>query len=143
MGKMKIYLAGGMSGLSYDEQVKWRKEFVSSLMESLAGHTDFEVTIPPYYYSTADGMSVQDSEREVMEFLLNRLRRSDLVVVNFNVPQSIGTAMEVATARELRVPIIGINSTDADLHPWLIESCVKIFGEISWAAEHVRDYYLS
>lgn len=144
MGKIKIYLAGGMSGLSYDEQIQWRRDFVANLMECLGGRANFEVTIPPYYYTTAyPEAQVQDSEREAMEFLLNRLRHSDLVVVNFNVPQSIGTAMEIAIAKELRIPVIGIKSENIELHPWLTESCIKMFNDASWAAEHVRDYYLS
>lgn len=142
MGKMKIYLAGGMGGLSYDEQIKWRRDFATALMESLGGRTSFEVTIPPYYYPV-DDIRVQDSEREVMEFLINRLRHSNLIVVNFNVPRSIGTAMEVATARELRIPIIGINPTDEEIHPWLMESCTKMFKDMSWAVEHIKEYYLS
>lgn len=141
---MKIYLAGGMSGLSYDEQMQWRRDFVANLMERLGGRANFEVTIPPYYYTTAyPEVKVQDNEREAMEFLLNRLRHSDLVVVNFNAPQSIGTAMEIAIAKELRIPIIGIKPENTELHPWLTESCIKMFTDASWAVEHVRDYYLS
>lgn len=60
---------------------------------------------PPLYYSP--NQPYHKNEREVMEYELDRLRKSDVVIVNFNIPKSIGTAMEVAVARENRIPIIG------------------------------------
>ena len=65
-----------------------------------------------------------------------------MVVVNFNVPNSIGTAYEVAVARENRIPIVGINITNAELHPWLVESCLKVFPSLELAAKYVEEYLI-
>jgi nucleoside 2-deoxyribosyltransferase len=83
-----------------------------------------------------------ESEREAFEYDLYKLRQSDIVVVYFNVPKSIGTAYEMAVAREHNIPIIGINATEEVLHPWLVESCLKIFPTIESAAKYVAEYLL-
>ena len=132
-----IYLSGGMSNLSLTEQLSWRIEF-QHLADSFISEHHIECFIPPYYYNYVD--KKPDSEREVFEYDLYRLRNSDVVVVNFNVPKSIGTAYEVAVARENGIPIVGINTTNAELHPWLTESCLKIFSSLESAAKYVGAY---
>lgn len=72
------------------------------------------------------------SEREIMEYDLHRVRKSDAIIVNFNDPKSIGSACEMATAYQLRIPIIGLCENGEEwqiqnLHPWLKEFCTRIF----------------
>lgn len=141
---MKIYLSGGMSGLTYLEQMEWR----NGVTESILYRSDmFDVKpvpdffSPPLYYQI--GENLHKSEREVMEFDLYRLRTSDLVIVNFNSPNSIGTAMELMLARELRIPIVGLSENENTvLHPWLVECCGRIFSNKYDLAEYVVHYYL-
>lgn len=139
---MYIYLAGGMSNLSLDEQTKWRSNIKDAI---LYGEYDFNIKpyffSPPLYYNLEDNR--HKTEREVMVFDLNRLRKSDLVVVNFNVPESLGTAMELAVAYENRIPIIGLNEKSIDLHPWLIECCTRICDNMYELVEHVSEFYLN
>jgi len=78
-----------------------------------------------------------------MEFDLYNLRCSDLVIVNFNSPNSIGTAMELMLAKELKIPIIGINEENKQLHPWLIECVVKMFKKLEDAWMYVSNFYLN
>ena len=134
-----IYLSGGMSNLSLDEQLSWRIEF-QQLADNFISEHVVECFIPPYYYNYMDKMP--ESEREAFEYGLYRLRHSDVVVVNFNVPKSIGTAYEIAVARENRIPIVGINIEKVELHPWLVESCLKIFDTVESAAKYVGQYLL-
>lgn len=134
-----IYLSGGMSNLSLNEQLAWRVEF-QHLADGFDSEHHIECFIPPYYYNYVDKMP--ESEREAFEYDLYRLRHSDVVVVNFNVPKSIGTAYEIAVARENRIPIIGINKTEEEIHPWLIESCLKVFNTIESAAKYVGEYLI-
>jgi nucleoside 2-deoxyribosyltransferase len=134
-----IYLSGGMSNLSLDEQLAWRVEF-QHLADGFDSEHHIECFIPPYYYNYVDKMP--ESEREAFEYDLYRLRHSDIVVVNFNVPKSIGTAYEIAVARENRIPIIGINKTEEEIHPWLIESCLKVFNTVESAAKYVEEYLI-
>ena len=69
------------------------------------------------------------NEREIMEYDLYRVRKSDVVIVNFNDPKSIGSACEMSVAHELKIPIIGLceNGENEFLHPWLKEFCTRIF----------------
>ena len=134
-----IYLGGGMSGLSLDEQLSWRVKF-QHLVDGFDSEYHIECFIPPYYYNYVDKMP--ESEREAFEYDLYRLRHSDVIVVNFNVPKSIGTAYEIAVARENRIPIVGINEAHNEIHPWLVESCLKIFGTLESAAKYVEEYLI-
>lgn len=134
-----IYLSGGMSTLSLDEQLAWRIKF-QHLADNFVSEHHIECFIPPHYYNYVD--KTPESEREAFEYDLYRLRNSDVVVVNFNVPKSIGTAYEIAIAREHRIPIIGINTEKAELHPWLLESCLKVFSTIESAAKYVEEYLI-
>lgn len=138
----RIYMAGSMSGLTYEEQTKWRnkvRNVITCGMYDYARKPCF--FSPPEFYNFED--KYHESEREVMEYDLNRLRNSDLVVVNFNRPDSIGTAIEIAVAYERRIPVIGLNENGEKLHPWLDESCIRIFTDMKEMCEHIVDYYLN
>lgn len=137
---MIVYLSGGMSGLNYDEQLAWRNKFIKSMLFRTGANVDVKFFNPPLYYSP--NQPYHKNEREVMEYELDRLRKSDVVIVNLNIPKSIGTAMEVAVARENRIPIIGINELNQSLHPWLVESCLRICGTIDEAEKYLTDYFL-
>lgn len=69
------------------------------------------------------------SEKEIMEYDLYKVRKSDVIIANFNDPSSIGTACEIAIAHEYSIPIIGLCEHDEEnnLHPWLKEFCSRIF----------------
>ena len=83
-----------------------------------------------------------ESQREVMEYDLHRVRNSDLIITNFNAPGSIGSACEMAIAHEKKIPIIGLceNGEKEDIHPWLKEFCNRIFSDreelITFVAQH-------
>ena len=134
-----IYLSGGMSNLSLVEQLSWRTKF-QQLADNFISEHHIECFIPPYYYNYEN--KLPESEREAFEYDLYRLRHSDIVVANFNVPKSIGTAYEIAIAWEHRIPIVGINTTNEELHPWLVESCLKVFPSIESAAKYVEEYLI-
>ena len=77
-----------------------------------------------------------------MEFDLYKVRNSDLIIVNFNDPNSLGTMAELAIAYEKRIPIIGLNEDRNELHSWQIEMCARIFDNIGDMIMYVKDYYL-
>ena len=74
---------------------------------------------------------------------MNAVRKSDLIIANFNDPKSIGTAAELAIAYDRHIPIIGINKSGAELHPWLVEFTTRICEDIREAVEHTVDFYLN
>ena len=140
MDKVKFYMAGGMAGLSVEEQMEWRKDIKKRINNSLI-HDSTYFFQPPYYYQP-DG-DYHRSEREGRDFDLNRLRHSDVVIVNFNVPSSIGTAQELAVAYEHRIPVIGLNENKNELHPWLYECCTRICETREELVEHIVNFYLN
>lgn len=140
MENVRIYLAGGMSGLSIEEQVQWRNQFKNAIKYNYEPTKSYDVFSPPDYYSPST--DAHKSEREVMEFELAHLRKSDLVVVNFNVPESLGTAMELMVAKENNIPVVGLNKNGVVLHPWLVECTTRICDDIKELVEHVVKFYL-
>jgi nucleoside 2-deoxyribosyltransferase len=142
MTEVKFYLAGGMGGLSIEEQTAWRNDIekmITPYGEDVGVSTYF--FSPPYYYQP-DG-DYHKSEKEARDFDLNRLRHSDVVIVNFNVPNSIGTAQELAVAYEHRIPVIGLNEDANELHPWLYECCTRICETKQELLEHIVNFYLT
>ena len=141
METFRIYLAGGMSGLSWEEQTAWRTKICNEMYDFCDNYdVDVEAIDPTDYYNFKEPK--HKSEKEVRNFDLHKLRRSDLVIVNFNSPNSIGTAQELAVAYEHRIPVIGLNEKNCELHPWLVECCERIFDDIEDLIEYVQDFYL-
>lgn len=142
METVKIYLSGGMGDLSFEEQSKWRKQVINAIK------FNYECEKKPVFFNPVDYYNFTEvrykSEREVMEFDLNALRNSDLVIVNFNDPKSLGTCAELAIAKELHIPVIGINKdNEQELHPWLIEFTTRMCYDIKEAVEHAVEFYLN
>ena len=81
------------------------------------------------------------TEGEIRRFELYSLKKSDLVLVNFNAPRSIGTAQELAVANENGIPVIGVNEAN-EIHPWLLECVDKMFDNMSDALFYIENYYL-
>ena len=142
METCRIYLSGGMGNLTFEEKSKWRNQVINAI-----NFGDYHYEKKPIFFNPVDYYNFTDvrykSEKEVMNFDLNALRHSDLVVVNFNDPSSLGTCAEIAIANELRIPVIGINKDSQKLHPWLECFCDRMCSDIREAVEHVVDFYLN
>ena len=140
MDKVKFYMAGGMAGLSVEEQMEWRNDIKKRINNSLIHYPTYFFQ-PPYYYQPNG--NYHRSELEAMRYDLDRLRHSDVMIVNFNIKGSIGTAMEVAIAHENRIPIIGLNESNQDIHPWLFVSCTRVCKTREELVEHIVNFYLN
>ena len=131
-----------MCNLSLDEQSKWRNQVINAIKFG-----DYHCEKKPIFFNPVDHYNPTNarhkSEREIMEYDLNALRHSDLVIVNFNDQKSIGTAMELMLAKEMHIPVIGWNSSNENLHPWLEECTTRLCGSLREAVEHVVDFYLN
>lgn len=141
METVKIYLSGGMGSLSFEEQSKWRKQIINEI--NINCHCEKK----PVFFNPVDYYTFEEarhkSEREIVEFDLNALRNSDLVIVNFNDPKSVGTISELAIAYERKIPIIGLNKDGQDLHPWLVEFVGRMCESIREVVEYTVDFYLN
>lgn len=141
MESVKIYLSGGMGSLSYEEQSKWRQQVVDAVK------FNYECEKKPIFFNPVNYYNFEEvrhrSEREAMEFDLYNLRNSNLVVVNFNDPKSIGTAMELILAKEYRIPVIGFGASGQTIHPWLLECCTRVCDSLKEMVNHIVDFYLN
>ena len=99
--KLKIFLSGGMTGLTEAEASYWRTSF--KLNNAVQDDTPFIFIDPTYYYFTTD-KTTQEYEKD-------------------------GTAQEIMLAYTLNKPIIGMIEEDKynQLHPWYKQECIKIF----------------
>lgn len=143
MNGLKIYLAGKMTGLSYEDMQSWRFEFENRVNKYVkASDITYRVNVfnPCDYYNTVTDKFKTD--REVMEFDIYNLKKSDMVVVNLNSQDSIGTAMEIAIARDNGIPIISLCEHEDELHSWLRESCMRICEDMDELIEYVTDYFV-
>lgn len=130
MSKTKIYLAGGMSAFadSPKKAMEWRFDINDALKEE---YTILDPTERFWQDSEPD-------EKLAMNWDLYNVRNSDLLVVNLNDPKSIGTAMEIAIASELRIPIIALNEENLEIHPWIEMLCWHIFSDREDMLSYIR-----
>lgn len=142
METVKIYLSGGMGSLSFEEQSKWRNKIINAIK-----YGDYDYEKKPIFFNPVNYYNFEEkrqhSEREVMEFDLNALRNSDLVLVNYNDPTSLGTCAELAIAYEKKIPIVGIYNDCQELHPWLVEFTSRMCFSLKEAVEYIVEFYLN
>lgn len=108
---------------------------------------NYDCSKKPIFFNPIDYYSFEEvrykTQREVMNFDLNALRNSNLVIVYFNDPSSLGTCAELAIAYDMKIPIIGINKDNKELHPWLECFCDRICESLKEAVEYVVEFYLN
>ena len=142
MEKCRIYLSGGMGNLSFEERSRWRRQVIDAIK-----YGDYDCEKKAIFFNPVDHYDfeekTQKTELEVMEYDLYNLRNSDLVIVNFNDEKSIGTAMELMLAKELHIPIIGLNKDKRRLHSWLECCCNRMCDDMRELVEHIVEFYLN
>lgn len=137
----RIYLSGGIQSLSFEERSHWRRQIQYAIKFNYECGKNVVFFDPVQFFDLEEKR--HESEREIMEFDLNALRKSDLIIVNFNDPSSLGTAMEMMLGYEMRIPILGLNRENKEIHPWLECVCNRIFKDMKSLVEYVVEYYLS
>ena len=143
MKNFQIYLAGGMSKFNkdkFDEGNNWRVV----LKNVFENNEKMHVTVinPNDYFNFKDNPPQYRSQREVMEFDLNKVRNSDLIIINYNDMYSLGTMAELAIAYEHRIPVIGFDEQKQELYPWQVEMTNRIFDDIQELIDYVKCFYL-
>ena len=139
----KIYTAGKMGGLSYEDQMDWRWQLEKQMR---AMDADAIFIHPPQYYRY--GESLHKTEREAMMWDLSQIRESDIVVVNLNnIADSIGTHMELGFIEALNqtgskhIYVIGIGQANCN-HPWFNEVLHRREDTVNDAANYICTYLL-
>lgn len=136
--KIKIYEAGGMSGLDLDTMNNWRLKAT----ELLKSYSDNIHTINPVEYYNFSMSKENYTEHEVKFFDLYQVKNCDLVLVNLDLSiNSIGTAIELHEAHDnWHIPVIGYG--EKEIHPWMELSLTKRVKTLEEAVEHIIEYYL-
>ena len=139
-----LYLSGGMSGLTVEESNGWRIKVKQDLFAFVLNGT-LKVFNPMDSYIHNE---YRMNEKEAMRYDLNILRKSSYILVYFNDIKSLGTAMEIAIAHELKIPIIGVfdnkenyNALDT-LHPWVYNMCDVVLDSLDDAIRYIKNNYL-
>lgn len=145
MERYDIYLMGGMSEFgkdNFDKGNEWRIDLKNRL-EYICCNYKVHVINPNDYYNFLDD-STYNSELEIMEFDLNKVRNAKLGICNFNDIYSLGTMGELAIAYDRRIPVIGLCENDevSKLHPWQRAMCQKIFTDREDLILYILNYYL-
>lgn len=139
--KPTIYLCGKMSGLSWDEMNGWRLQAAEMLGD------DFYVFNPCSFYNFEILKKLPKEkhntfEREAKEFDLHVVRMSDLVLVNFDYADSIGSAIEIHVAHDtLNKPVIAFGGKDKGVHPWMQASVSAWRNDLEDAINYIYRYW--
>ena len=144
MRNFQIYLCGGMGKFGKEEFDKgndWRK-YCKTALEDCDCDYKVHVVNPNDYFNFLDEPPRYKTQKEVMNFDLNKLRHSDLVIANFNDKYSLGSMSEIAIANDRGIPVIGLDVDKQELHPWQVEMCERIFDDIDEVLDYVEDFYL-
>lgn len=143
MSIKKIYLAGGMEKFghkNFEESNNWRL-YLKNALENISDTYKVICVNPNDHFNFKE--KGYESSREVMDYDLYRVKESNLIIVNFNDPNSKGTMAEIAIAYEKRIPVIGLCETSVELHPWQYNMCNRIFDNIEELILYVAKHYLT
>ena len=123
MNKKLIYLAGGISDLTWEQAVEWRDKLNDLIQDNMCGHIWKCFDPCKHIHVFCEVIT----EEEALRYDLDMLRHSRLMIVSFEHTQkSIGTAIEIGAALENNIPIIGYNPNNLELHPWIKSACIHI-----------------
>ena len=126
----------------FDEANEWRIDIKNQIEQISEGKV--KCCNPNQHFNFLNDITYK-SDREVMEYDLHRVRHSNVIIVNFNDPNSIGSACEMAIANELKIPIVGLceNGEEKLLHPWLREFCTRIFTDREELILYLVQHYMN
>lgn len=145
MERFDIYLMGGMGKFGkehFEEANQWRV-YCKNALESYESNYKVNVINPNAYFNFRDEPPRYNTQREIIELDIHKVRNSKLGIINFNDMYSLGSMAELAIAYERRIPVIGLDIDKQELHPWQIEMCARIFNNIDEMLDYVEDFYLS
>lgn len=142
---LKVYLAGKMNGLTYEEMNSWREE-ISQLLLSAADYADYDLTIinPVSFYNFEE--TKHQSEKEIKEFDLAHVTSSDIVIVNLEgLASSDGTKIELHDAKwHNKIPVIAFGEEEVynELHSWHKDNITRVENNMLNAVRYIREFYM-
>lgn len=126
---MKIYLAGPISGCSFEECTDWRDKFTALIPQSIQCLSPMRGKNFLKGKGIISGSYESDGPFATRRGIMTRdffdCTRAELIVVNLLEAKkvSIGTCMEIAWAFQTRTPLIAIMETgNIHEHPMILEA---------------------
>lgn len=146
MNNLSIYLAGAMSNCkSFEDMNTWRVE-IKNMLTHMASYYDCDVKVvnPVDYYNFNEKR--HKSEKEVMQFDLSLVKKSDIVIVNLDgINTSIGTSMELYECYRSHIPVIAFGSDEEyeNIHPWIRECITRHESNMEDVATYIKEFYMT
>ena len=134
---MKVYLSGGIAGLTYEEANKWRVDVTERLER--VGIQTINPLRRRMFYGTCDN-SEDFTPNEIVTRDLQDVRDADLVLIYLPKSDrfSVGTICELWEAHRLQRPIILVSDDPRyTKHPWVLVACTRIFAEMVPALKYL------
>lgn len=140
MKKIKCYLCGKMSGLTFDQMNSWRVKATLKIQAINQDRYNIWIENPVNYYNfELDPASFSDHECKSFDLFL--VQNCDIILVNLDYPDSIGTAIEMELAsRFWNKPIIAFGTRE-NVHPWMKLAVTKQCKTMDEAINHMFDFY--
>lgn len=137
----KIFTSGKMSGLSYEDSMKWRKEIEEAVLKIAENKVVF-IHPPQFFHWNGD------NQEFARKWEINQIADSDIVIVDLStISGSIGTHIELGVieglnrTRNKKIEVVGFGKADTE-HPWIDLGLTYKAGNIEEAAEFINDYLL-
>lgn len=137
----KIFTSGKMSGLSYEDSMKWRKEIEEAVLKIAENKVVF-IHPPQFFHWNSD------NQEFAKRWEINQIVDSDIVIVDLStISGSIGTHIELGIieginrTRDKKIFVVGIGNPDTN-HPWIDFALDYKAKNISDAAEFIYSYLL-
>lgn len=123
------YLAGPITGLSFDDCVDWREKMISLLPKEIVGMSPLRGKKYLQGKNSIDSSYEEiplSSQKGITTRDYNDCKRADIIIVNLHGAKkvSIGTVMEIAWAKAFQIPVILIIDKEGNVHdhPMIRES---------------------
>ena len=138
-----IFLSGKMTGLSQEEMNGWRKEFAEKIGNDWFG---YGYSKSPHVINPCRYEDLWKVPKEFVRWDLDMVKNSDLIVAKISENQdSIGTAMELATAYQCGIPILTYNPHHilyCNIHPFTNELSNRCFDTMDELVDYITELYL-
>lgn len=145
MKHIKIYEAGKMSGLTFEEMNNWRVKLKKKLL-NVAEFANYSITVinPVDFYNFEEKR--HQSEKEIEDYDLAHVISSDIIIVNLEgLDNSDGTKIEIYEANYNRkIPVIAFGNRKLynNLHPWIKNAITRVENSIDEVVKYIKEFYL-
>lgn len=120
---MKVYLAGGINGLTEEEAYGWRREAVEKLWN--LGVQALNPIKSDDYNKFSEGGKFNEGDTTCYWKDKYDVKRADIILVNLDTVKSFGTIVEIGWSIAWNKLIIIINKKGVT-HPFVITEAIQV-----------------